>query len=90
MSLWLNSDEAQAGRQQSIWFLRKMAVWRIGGSSFRYVECVWALRAGGDSIFPAVGATVKSLSFSCGHSPRSCSGYPAPSWAPGRLHVEWG
>lgn len=25
------------------------------------------------SIFPAVGAVVGSLSFPCGHSPRSCS-----------------
>lgn len=31
------------------------------------------LRANGDSIFPAVGAAVKSLSSPCRHSPRSCS-----------------
>lgn len=43
------------------------------GLCFRHQACVQVLGANGDSIFPAVGAAVKSLSSPCRHSPRSCS-----------------
>lgn len=81
MSLLLNSDEVQAGRQQSIWLLRKMAAWRIGALAAD------TGRAGSqrpcDPIFPAVGAAVRSQ-LPRGPSPRS-----SLSSLSGRQCVEW-
>lgn len=36
MSLLLNSDEAQTGRQHGVWLLGKMVMWRIGGAGLRF------------------------------------------------------
>lgn len=68
MSLLLNSDEVQAGRQQSIWLLRKMAAWRIGAQAGD-TSGVGSQRAC-DPIFLAVGAAVRSQ-LPLGPCPRS-------------------
>ena len=56
----------QAGRQQSIWLLRKMAVWRLGGLAPDAGNVCGLSECMVISIFLAVGAVVRSLSFSCG------------------------